>query len=124
MPLNAPESIIPVPVKGRHPDGNCQNVFGTEKQYMPIPGILILFLAAVYPAAAQEGNAHVCVTAHTQQFEHCLQEAVERAVIDRFHWQTEPGNTPAGEDMSFAPELNREFMQDADKGFNKALPAD
>lgn len=122
MPLNAAESNILLPIKARHPGGNFQNLFGQdiEKRYMPIPSILILFLAAVHSAAAQEDKAHVCVKAHTQQFEQCLQEAVERAVIDRFHWQTQPGNAPAGEDTSFAPGLNRKFMQDADKGFDKA----
>lgn len=109
----------------RHPDSNFQNLFGQdiEKRYMPTR-ILILFLAAIHSATAQEGKAHVCIKAQTQQFEQCLQEAVERAVIDRFHWQTEPGNTPAGEDTFLTPELNQEFVHDADKGFDKALTAD
>ena len=109
----------------RHPDSNFQNLFGQdiEKRYMPTR-ILILFLAAIHSAAAQESKAHVCVTAHTQQFQQCLQEAVERAVIDRFPRQTEQGNTPSGEDMPFAPVLNQEFVHDADKGFDKALTTD
>ncbi|AEG02647.1 hypothetical protein [Methylomonas methanica] len=124
MPLNAPETIILVPVKDRHSGGNCRNVFGTEKRHRLVPGVLILLLAAAHSTAAQEGKAHACVTAHTKQFEHCLQEAVERAGIDWFQWQTGPGSAPAGEDTSFAPELNREFMQDADKGLENALPDD
>lgn len=87
-------------------------------------GILILFLAAAHSAAAQEGKAHVCIKARTQQFEQCLQEAVERAGVGWFQWQTGPENAPAGENTPIAPEFEQQFMQDADNGFGNAGLAD